>query len=50
MNQCIRLSQSIDSLSEKSSVEHLKQAVVGLASVVGNLNSVNIIINVIMLT
>ena len=43
MNQCIRLALSLDTLSEKSSVEDLKQSVVALTSVIGNLNSVKMI-------
>ena len=39
MNQCIRLTLSLDSMSEKSSVEDIKQSVIGIVSTVGNLNS-----------
>ena len=38
-NQCIRLTQALNKFTSSSSVEELKQAVVSIASLIGNVNS-----------
>ena len=41
MNQCIRLAESMESMAGKKSIEELKNAAIGVVSVLGNLRSVN---------
>ena len=41
MNQCIRLTNSMKTFSNKNSYEELKQATIGIVSVLGNIRSVN---------
>ena len=38
-NQCVRLMQALDSLLAKSSVDEMKQALVGVVTLVGNINA-----------